>query len=108
MTSAALTEMVRAGANVAAKQGELTKLKKACQGLESSFLRQLLGEMRKSVQEIHVGDDTGGDTLRGMADDALADRLAERGTLGIANRTFGLMAGQVLDKPFDKANAPKK
>lgn len=102
MSSLGLTEMLKAGAAVESKQGELSKLKKACQGMEASFLRQLLSTMRQTVSETHVGDDTGGDTIRGMSDDALADRLAERGTLGIANRTFGLMAPKVLNQALHK------
>lgn len=98
----ALGEMVKVGAAVAEAQPELTKLKKACVGMESSFLRQMLSAMRKTVQESHVGNDTGGDTIRGMADDALADRMAERGTLGISDRTFALMARPVLNKAFQQ------
>ena len=84
---------------IAQKQGELTKLKKACDGMESSFLRQLLQTMRESAKS---GDDplaggAGSDTYRDMADGALADRLAERGTLGISKMAFKEMAPQILN-----------
>ena len=99
-----LSSAVKAADNVQSHEKELTKLKKACDGMESSFLRQMLAEMRKTITEAKPeGDDTGSDTYKSMFDGALADRLAERGTLGISNKVFHAMARQVLDK-----NAPSK
>ncbi len=95
MINGALTKAL---GNVQAQSKELTKLKKACDGMESSFLRQMLSEMRKTVDETKTGgDDTGSDTYKGMLDDALADRLAAKGTLGISKTVFHSMAGQVLN-----------
>lgn len=94
-----LSAAVKAADNVGSHQKELTKLKKACDGMESSFLRQMLSEMRKTVSETESGgDDTGADTYKSMFDGALADRLAERGTLGVSNKVFHAMAKQVLNK----------
>jgi Rod binding domain-containing protein len=94
----ALTAAVKAADNVQSHHKELTKLKKACDGMESSFLRQMLAEMRKTVVETETGgDDAGAETYKSMFDGALADRLAERGTLGVSNKVFHAMVGQVLN-----------
>lgn len=85
-------------ARIEAHADELTRLKKACDGMESSFLRQLLSVMRETVKATDLGgDDTGMDDYKSMADGALADRLAERGTLGISKMTFKATAAQVLN-----------
>ena len=105
MIGNALTAAVKAADNVQSHQKDLTKLKKACDGMESSFLRQMLSEMRKTITDAKPeGDDTGSDTYKSMFDGALADRLAERGTLGISNKVFHAMAGQVLN---DKTKSSK-
>ncbi len=101
-----MAQAIKGAETVKDHQQELNKLKKACDGMESSFLRQMLSEMRKSVGETKLGgDDTGADTYQGMSDDALADRLASRGTLGISNKVFHAMAGQVLNS---KTESTKK
>ncbi|RYG18559.1 hypothetical protein EON82_22465 [bacterium] len=98
MIGGALNAAMKAVDNVQSHEKELTKLKKACDGMESSFLRQMLAEMRKTVTETETGgDNTGAETYKSMFDGALADRLAERGTLGISNKIFHAMATQVLN-----------
>lgn len=93
-----MSQAVKGAESVKSHEGELKKLKKACDGMESSFLRQMLAEMRKTTSETSLGgDDTGADTYRDMFDGALADRLASRGTLGISNKVFHAIAGQVLN-----------
>ena len=80
----------------------LKELKKACDGMESAFLKQMLTAMHRTVQETETGgDDTGMDDYKGMMDDALADRLAERGTLGISKMTFHATARQALNDAFN-------
>lgn len=103
MVSGALGSAVRSVGKLAENQEDLAKLKKACDGMESSFLRQLLSVMRETVDHTKLGgDDTGSDTYRDMFDGAVADKLAERGTLGISKMTFHAAAGQVLNKDFNK------
>ncbi len=93
MIPAALSQVTK----VAEHKEELTKLKKACDGMESSFLRQLLHTMRESVTETDLGGDkTGMDTYRDMLDGAMADKMAQRGTLGISKMAYEAMAGRIL------------
>ena len=87
-----------AAARVAGTAPELQKLKKACDGMEASFLKQMLTAMHATVEETDTGGDhTGMDSYKGMMDDALANRLAERGTLGISKMTFRATASKVLN-----------
>jgi peptidoglycan hydrolase FlgJ len=71
-------------------------LRKAAEGFEAAFLREIIGEMRKAK----LGDDIFGsgasDNFREMADANTADALAKRGLFGIAEmveRQFAVAAG---------------
>lgn len=59
-------------------------LRKAAQGFEAVFLRQVIGSMRQAK----LGDDLFGssatDTYREMSDRQLADSLAQKGAFGIS------------------------
>ena len=59
-------------------------LRKAAQGFEALFLRQVIGSMRQAK----LGDDLLGssatNTYREMSDKQLADSLAQKGSIGIA------------------------
>lgn len=59
-------------------------LRKAAQGFEALFLRQVIGSMRQAK----LGDDLFGssatETYRDMSDKQLADSLSHRGSIGIA------------------------
>lgn len=59
-------------------------LRKAAQGFEALFLRQVIGSMRQAK----LGDDLFGssatNTYREMSDKQLADSLAQKGSIGIA------------------------
>lgn len=59
-------------------------LRKAAQGFEALFLRQVIGSMRQAK----LGDDLFGssatNTYREMSDKQLADSLSQKGSIGIA------------------------
>lgn len=98
MSLVPLGSMVNQVSKIADNKPKLDQLKKACDGLEANFTHQLLSAMRRTVQETKTGgDDTGMDTYRDMFDNAISERLAARGSLGIAKLTFNAMAGQVLN-----------
>jgi murein DD-endopeptidase MepM/ murein hydrolase activator NlpD len=59
----------------------------AARQLEAFFLRRLLAEARPSGDGL-TGGGMAGDTFRGMLDEAIADKMAERGGIGLA-RVFG-------------------
>ena len=88
---------VLAAGQVAKSEPQLKKLKKACDGMESNFLKQMLTAMHKTVEETNLeGSAPGMDTYKGMMDDAVADRLAERGTLGISKLVFHSQVEQAI------------
>lgn len=59
----------------------------AARQLEAFFLRRLLAEARPSGDGL-TGGGMAGETFRGMLDEAIADKMAERGGIGLA-RVFG-------------------
>ncbi len=94
---------VMAAAKIEAAAPKLRELKKACDGIESNFLKQMLTAMHRTVDAARPeGDDTGMDSYKDMLDSALADRLASRGTLGISRLTLHATAGRVLAEAAEK------
>lgn len=82
-----------AGADQSAHSKELRDLKKACEQFEAVFAKKLLSEMRRGVKETQIGDQAGSEIYRDMMDQAIADSIAHRGSLGI---------GDLLYKQFEK------
>lgn len=68
----------------AAADSKRAQLKEAARAFEAVFARQMIGAMRQAK----LGDDLLGsaasDQFRDMADARLADTMAEKGSLGIA------------------------
>lgn len=76
-------------------QPKLKTLKRATDGFETLFVKNLLSEMRKGMKEVNLGGDkTGSDMYKDMMDQAIADKLSSKGSLGV---------GKILYKDF----APK-
>lgn len=75
-------------------QPELKKLKKASQGIESMFVKDLLTAMRKSVHKTNWGKDFGGDIYQDMFDQSLAESAGKTSMIGI---------GKMLNDQFAKA-----
>lgn len=98
MSPGALAGAVKGATEVGAAHDDLKKLKKSCDGIESSFLKQMLTAMHKTVAETKLGgDDTGEENYRDMTDNAIADTLAQRGTLGISKMTYAATSARVLN-----------
>ncbi len=94
---------VLAAGSVAKAEPRLKELKKACDGMESNFLKQMLTAMHKTVTETNLeGEAPGMDTYKGMMDDAVADHLAQRGTLGISKMVFRSQAEQAFKQAIEK------
>jgi flagellar protein FlgJ len=73
------------------------KLKSAAQAFEAVFLRQMIGSMRQAGLSDGMLDSDAGDTFQNMADSKLADSMAQKGVLGIANllvKQIGPIAAQ--------------
>jgi soluble lytic murein transglycosylase-like protein len=68
------------------QESELAALRQVASQFEALFYNQLLSAMRETVPENSLwGKDSAAKTYRQMHDDALAERLAEGGRLGIAD-----------------------
>ncbi len=59
-------------------------LRKAAQGFEALFLRQVIGSMRQAKLGEDLFGSSATDTYREMSDKQLADSLAQKGSIGIA------------------------
>lgn len=59
-------------------------LRKAAQGFEALFLRQVIGSMRQAKLGEDLFGSSATDTYREMSDRQLADSLSQKGAFGIA------------------------
>lgn len=59
-------------------------LRKAAQGFEALFLRQVIGSMRQGRLAEDLFGSSATDTYREMSDRQLADSLSQKGAFGIA------------------------
>lgn len=59
-------------------------LRKAAQGFEALFLRQVIGSMRQAKLGEDLFGSSATNTYREMSDKQLADSLAQKGSIGIA------------------------
>jgi flagellar protein FlgJ len=64
---------------------ELAKLKKVGQQFEAVFLRQMIGSMRSASLGDGVFDSSATDQFREMSDAKMADTMAGKGALGVAD-----------------------
>ena len=78
-----------------AKAKEHAALEKAAKGFEAIFMRQLMGTMRKSSEDLgeSIDGSSAVDQFQELADANTADGLAKGGSLGIA---------QLILKQLDK------
>jgi Rod binding domain-containing protein len=91
---------------IAAKP-ELTSLKKSCEGMEATFLKQMVTEMRKSAGSVRFGKEFGGEMYRDMYDGSISDILAQKGTLGVAKQMYSAVAPQVLSQAAAKLSTSR-
>jgi Rod binding domain-containing protein len=75
---------------------KLEQLKKATDGFEAMFYKNLLSEMQKSVHKTIWGDQAGADTYQDMFTTALAESASKRGSLGIGKLLFDQLSPRVL------------
>ncbi|HEY0271493.1 MAG TPA: rod-binding protein [Sphingomonas sp.] len=61
------------------------KLKSAAQAFEAVFLRQVIGSMRSASLGDGMFDNEGTETFQSEADGKMADGMAQKGVLGIAD-----------------------
>lgn len=71
------------------------EIKKAAQAFEAYFISSLLKEMRKTVpQESFLGSGPGKEIYDALLDESLAEKMAERGGIGLAKLLVKKMADQ--------------
>jgi flagellar protein FlgJ len=73
------------GAALPAASPELAKLKKAAQGFEAVFVRQLIGTMRSATDGDGLFDSEATKQFQDMADAKTAEAMAQKGALHIAD-----------------------
>lgn len=71
------------------------KFRKAAQGVEQIFVKQLLEQMRKSMPGTE-GNSYGMQMYEDMMNDALAAAVAQRGDFGIADQMRAAMEPRIL------------
>ena len=93
MTAAALTLPVAVVAQPSAKE----EAEKAGKMLEAYFLRRIMAEVRgsSSAEGSLLAPGFGGQVFREMLDEQLADRMAERGGVGIADMVKKQLTGEI-------------
>lgn len=107
MISASLTQ---AATMVGAAKGaskELARLKTTTDGFEALFLKDLMQEMRKGVQQVKLGQSFGADTYQAMFDESVSEQLAAKGSLGIGQMLYKPMSSHVIAQQL-AANRAKK
>jgi flagellar protein FlgJ len=70
---------------VKAQAPELAKLRKVGQQFEAVFLRQMIGSMRSASLGDGMFDSSASAQFRDMSDSKMADAMAGKGALGVAD-----------------------
>jgi peptidoglycan hydrolase FlgJ len=77
-------------------------LKKAAQGFEAVFVRQVIGAMRKAQLASDIFGSNASDSFRELADSRTAESIAQLGQFGIAGmieRQFQTETAQNIENP---------
>jgi Rod binding domain-containing protein len=76
---------------------KLCDLKKATDGFETIFIKNLVGQMRKGVKQISLGENPGGDIYQDFADQALSESLSQKHVLGIGDMLFKSFSPKLVE-----------
>jgi murein DD-endopeptidase MepM/ murein hydrolase activator NlpD len=95
----ALTRTLNAG------DTEEKKLREACRGFESAFLQKLMVQMRATVPKDGLLHGPYEDQYLSMFDQALADKLAESGGIGLADMMFSQLKDKIAGSKKDATPA---
>lgn len=94
------------GALADPKASQTDKLKAVAKQFEAVFLRQMIGSMRQAKLSDDIMGSDATDQFREMQDSHVADDLASKGALGIADMLVKQFAARVA--PADSAAAGAK
>lgn len=66
----------------------LQKLQKSAKAMEAELFKEMMQAMKKTAPDAKFGDDFGGDTYTDMFDDAVANAIASKANLGLADMVY--------------------
>ena len=93
---------------------QLEGLKKAAQGIESIFMKDLLTAMQKSVKKTQWGESSGSDMYQDLFNQQIAESVSKKGSLGIADMLYRQISPKLIGQArarlmleADKKSTPK-
>ncbi len=84
------------------------ELRKAAQGFEAVFIRQVIGSMRKAQLANEMFGSSATDNFRELADSKTAESMALLGQFGIADMVYRQLAGENLPDQTLRQQGAKK
>lgn len=88
-------DALKSAANIAAAKPDLDKLRKATDALEADMFKRFL---KAATPKGIAGKEAGAEIYGDMAQDAVAEAAAKRGTLGVSKAIFARMAPAVISQ----------
>lgn len=101
-----LNDALKAAGIAGKGASRLAKLKKATDGVEAMFVKDLLAAMRKGMPKTSFGDSSGSEIYKDMFDQALADSLGRTGSLGISKVLYRQLSNQIIKQALAEGAAP--
>lgn len=86
-----------------ADSAELAKLRKVGQQFEAVFLRQMIGSMRSASLGDGMFDSSATQQFRDMSDAKMADAMAGKGALGVADLLVKQLGARLVGSAAEKA-----
>ena len=87
------------------QKAELTRLRRVAGDFEALFLSQMMKSMQKTVVSAKTGVDSGGDVLREVGWERVAESMARKGGMGLGEMLFEVLKGGVVGQVPDTATA---
>jgi Rod binding domain-containing protein len=84
---------------------ELRRLRRVAGDFESLFLAQLLQSMQRTVGHTNSGSSFGGEVMLGVAQEKMAEGLADKGGLGLGKMLYESLKDRVVP---DSASTPER
>jgi len=85
--------------NIGAEAGpQLKKLKGVASNVEAIFLKDLMAQMRKGVNQVNFGQNFGGDIYQDMMDQSFAEAGAKSGSFGIGKILYSQFSKEVMNQ----------
>lgn len=95
-----LEGLTKAAAAASTAAPKIAELRKAGEGIEAMFVRQLMSEMQKGTKLF--GEGQAGSVYGDLFNEALAKQVAGRGAFGIADMMVKQAAPRILAEAMEK------